>query len=197
MKTFKFQRHVSTETAIIFSWLMYKVLEVKFIMSRNMLIVTTKWSKVWRCESVRIQLPMLCTSINWKWQWVLSKQSFLNLLFSFLLLLLWWWWWWWWYFFPLCLLSGTGYGSSETGSLIHLFLSGKRSLYIWHTPLVNLREYNPKPPAGGKRSCLQIQTFCQIYNKKILSWFLARISSVIAWLPLANQHIRSFGFQGF
>ena len=30
-KTFKFIRHVSTETSIIFSWLMYKALEVEFL----------------------------------------------------------------------------------------------------------------------------------------------------------------------
>ena len=90
-------------------------------------------------------------------------------------------------FFSLCLLSGKGYRSSETVSLIHLFLSEERSLNIWHTPLVNLREYNPQPPTGRKRSYLQIQTFCQIYSKKILSWFPARISSLAAWLPLANH----------
>ena len=157
-------------------------------------------------QSMRLQLPTLCTSINWRWEWVLSKQSFvvffiilllslsllllLSLSLSLLLLLLL-------FFFPLCLLSGKGYPLSETVSLIHLFLSGERSLYIWHTPLVNLREYNPQPPSGRKRSYLQIQTFCQIYSKKILSWFPARISSVTAKLPPANQHICSLGFRVF
>ena len=156
-------------------------------------------------QSVRLQLPTLCTSINWSWEWVLSKQSFvvffiilllsLSLLLSIslslllLLLLL--------FFFPLCLLSGKGYPSSETVSLIHLFLSGKRSLYIWHTPLSKFKGVQPQPPTGRKRSYLQIQTFCQIYNKKILSWFPARISSVTARLPPANKHICSLGFRAF
>ena len=143
-------------------------------------------------QSVRLQLPTLCTSINWRWEWVLSKQSFVVFFIIIVIIIIiiiviviivvvaii---------FFSLCLLSGKGYRSSETVSLIHLFLSEERSLNIWHTPLVNLKEYNPQPPTGRKRSYLQIQTFCQIYSKKILSWFPARISSLAAWLPLANH----------
>ena len=110
--------------------------------------------------------------------------------------------------FSLCLshVSGTGYRLSETGPLIHLFMGGKRSLYMWLTPLTNLREHNSPPPppppplapAGRQRTYLQIQIFCQIVkSKKILLWPLAHISSVKAWLPLAHQHIHSLGFQGF
>ena len=32
-KTFKFARHLSTETSVIFSYLMYKAFEVEFIIS--------------------------------------------------------------------------------------------------------------------------------------------------------------------
>ena len=41
-KTFKFQRYVSTDSLVIFSWLIYKALEVEFMMSRKMLIVDSK-----------------------------------------------------------------------------------------------------------------------------------------------------------
>ena len=40
-------RQTLTETTVIFSWLMYVVLEVEFIITREMLIVGTKWSKAW------------------------------------------------------------------------------------------------------------------------------------------------------
>lgn len=39
--TFKFHRHVSTEPAVSFSLLIYRALEVEFIIGRKMLIVTT------------------------------------------------------------------------------------------------------------------------------------------------------------
>ena len=167
---------------------MYKVLEAEFMITRKMLIVRTKRSKAWdfnfqlfvdqstEGESGFCQNKTLWFSLLLLLLLLLSLSlSLLLLLLSLLLLLLLLL-----FFFPLCLLSGKGYPLSETVSLIHLFLSGERSLYIWHTPLVNLREYNPQSPTGRKRSYLQIQTFCQIYSKKILSWFPARISSVTA-----------------
>lgn len=41
-QNFKFQRHISTDSPVIFSSLMYRALEVEFIINGKMLIVTTK-----------------------------------------------------------------------------------------------------------------------------------------------------------
>ena len=52
-KTFKFQRHISTEPTVIVSWLIDKALAAEFITSRKMLIVTTRWSKARKCENYK------------------------------------------------------------------------------------------------------------------------------------------------
>lgn len=42
----RFERHVSTEPTVIFSWLMYNMLEVELIISRKMLIVMNSNNKM-------------------------------------------------------------------------------------------------------------------------------------------------------
>ena len=59
-KNFEFVKHISTETSIIFSQLMYKALEVEFIIIRKMLIMINGDNKKdAKHESVRIKRIVL------------------------------------------------------------------------------------------------------------------------------------------